>query len=86
MGCCTVLALLPFHTMATVDTGTITVTARLGRQGIDGLYVKYNENGQPQKLMVAESKYGSSSLGLTKDGWQLSIAYLSAKYHHLFRL
>jgi len=47
------------------------VPVRLGSQGIDGIYVKYMPDGTPSSLIVSEAKYGSSSLGITKDGIQL---------------
>ena len=47
------------------------VPVRLGRQGIDGIYVKYMPDGTPNSLIVSEAKYGSSSLKMTKTGIQL---------------
>lgn len=49
-----------------------TVTPRLGRQGIDNLYMRFDSNGTPRSLMIGETKFGSSKLGMTKDGIQLS--------------
>lgn len=51
------------------------VPVRLGSQGIDGIYVKYMPDGTPNSLIVSEAKYGSSSLGMTKDGIQLGKAW-----------
>ena len=45
--------------------------AQPGRQGFDATYVRY-ENGHPRKLFIGEAKYGSSQLGKTKDGLQMS--------------
>lgn len=45
---------------------------RSGGKGIDSLFVKLNKQGLPRGVLVAEAKYGSSKLGLTKDGPQMS--------------
>lgn len=47
------------------------LTPRLGSQGLDHVFIKYDKYGNPKQLMVAESKYGSSRLGFTKDGIQM---------------
>lgn len=47
------------------------VTPRFGRQGLDHVFIKYDSTGVPRSLMVAETKYGCSQLGMTKDGIQL---------------
>lgn len=47
------------------------MTPRTGPQGIDHLFVKYNESGVPVDLYVGESKWGASQLGNTKDGPQM---------------
>ncbi len=48
---------------------------RTGPQGIDHLFVKYNESGVPVDVYVGESKWGSSQLGNTKDGPQMRQAW-----------
>ena len=55
------------------------VPVRLGSQGIDGIYVKYMPDGTPNSLIVSEAKYGSSSLGITKDGIQLGQAWSNSR-------
>lgn len=55
------------------------VPVRLGSQGIDGIYVKYMPDGSPSSLIVSEAKYGSSSLGMTKDGVQLGKAWSNSR-------
>lgn len=47
------------------------MTPRTGPQGIDHLFVKYDESGIPVDLYVGESKWGASQLGNTKDGPQM---------------
>lgn len=49
----------------------IPLNPRTGPQGIDHLFIKVSRNGRIQ-FMVGESKYGSSTLGYTKDGRQMS--------------
>ncbi len=46
------------------------ISAKLGPQGIDQIYIKY-EKGIPKKIIVGEVKYGTSRLDMTKDGIQL---------------
>ena len=53
------------------------VTPRLGSQGLDHVFVQYNKDGLPKNLMVAESKYGSSRLGFTKDGTQMGSKWIN---------
>jgi len=49
------------------------VSPRLGRQGIDGILMKFDKQGAPREIIVVEAKYGNSILSKTKvDGWQLS--------------
>ena len=48
------------------------MTPRIGSQGIDHVFVKYNQSGTPIDMVLAESKYGSSQLGHTIDGRQMS--------------
>lgn len=40
------------------------------RQGIDGIYIRYDAHGNPRHIMLAEAKFGTSQLGVTKDGVQ----------------
>lgn len=46
----------------------INVSPRLGPQGLDHVSVQLDENGVPRRLMVDETKFGSSKLGVTKSG------------------
>lgn len=52
--------------------GYSSLSPRFGSQGIDGIFLRYDSRGNPSSLIVGEAKYGSSRLGMTKDGWQLS--------------
>lgn len=55
------------------------LTPRLGSQGLDHVFVKYSKDGLPKQLMVAESKYGSSRLGFTKDGIQMGRDWINKR-------
>ena len=52
-------------------SGWSPLQARLGPQGIDGLYLRYDPTGRPTGLIVSEAKYGSSQLRKTADGIQM---------------
>lgn len=57
----------------------------VGVNGIDGLYVKYDKEGNIKQVMVVESKYGSSQLGETKNGTQTSKQWCLAKIDELIK-
>lgn len=47
------------------------ITPRSGPQGFDHLFIKTNSRGLPTDLIVGESKFNTSRLGITKDGIQM---------------
>jgi len=47
------------------------IRPRLGSQGIDGILVRFDARGDPRQIMVAETKYNTSRLGMTADGVQM---------------
>ncbi len=47
------------------------ITPRSGPQGLDHLHIRMDSSGKPIDMVVAETKYGTSRLGMTKDGIQL---------------
>ena len=47
------------------------LTPRSGPQGLDHVFIKTDKLGRPVDLMVAESKFRSSQLGMTADGVQM---------------
>jgi len=55
------------------------ITSRFGRQGLDSIYVRYDLYGRPKALMVGEVKYGQSTLGMTKDGQQMSSRWINKR-------
>ncbi|OAB45507.1 hypothetical protein PGLA_04450 [Paenibacillus glacialis] len=44
--------------------------------GLDGLYVKYSDDGKVADIIINESKFGSSKLGNTKMGKQMSSSWI----------
>jgi hypothetical protein len=49
---------------------------RSGAAGIDKLFIRLDKAGQPRSLMVAEAKFGSSRLGNTATGRQMSDSWI----------
>lgn len=48
-----------------------TLSPRLGRQGLDHIFIKQDKMGRIRDLMIGETKYRNSQLGHTKDGIQM---------------
>jgi len=57
------------------------VTPRIGRQGIDHILIRFDANGNPRSLMIAETKYGGAQLGITSDGRQMSPEWIKKRLH-----
>ena len=57
--------------------------SKVGPQGIDGLYVKRSPKGRILSWFVAEAKSGTSKLGMTKYGKQLSPEWIGKKLQDL---
>jgi hypothetical protein len=55
------------------------ISARLGVKGIDGLQIRFDSAGRPVGLIVTEAKYGSSRLGMTKDGIQMGESWIAKR-------
>lgn len=58
--------------------GRLTPTA-VGRNGIDGLYIKMDASGNPRHLMIADAKVNSAQLGYTKTGKQMSRQWIAPR-------
>jgi len=56
--------------------GWVSCPPRSGPQGLDGLYVRANSQGQLRPPLVVESKYGSSGLSQTAAGRQMSEGWI----------
>ena len=65
-------------------SGWTRIEGEVGRQGIDGLYVKLRE-GVVRDVLVAESKYNTSSLQPTQVGYQMSPEWVRSKVDALQR-
>jgi hypothetical protein len=59
---------------------------KIGNKGIDGIYFRTDRNGNLKALMVAEAKYGSSKLGKTTAGLQMSRTWTVPRLERTARL
>lgn len=57
----------------------------VGRNGIDGLFIKYSRDGSIRDVLVSESKYNFSPLGNTRHGKQMSRQWVLKKVDDLYR-
>ncbi len=56
------------------------VTPRVGPQGLDHVFMKFDRQGRPYALMVGETKFGTSRLSQhTKDGAQMSSTWINKR-------
>ncbi len=65
------------------SSGWRTVEGQIGRGGIDGLFVKHNRDGVVREVLVAESKYRTSTLQPTNHGQQMSRDWVARKLQQL---
>lgn len=61
------------------STGWTRIEGEIGRNGIDGLFIKRNKNGQIIDILVAESKYNKSGLQHTTNGKQMTNEWVAKK-------
>ncbi len=59
------------------------IQGEVGVNGIDGLYVKRDKDGNITNVLMSESKYNTSQLGDTKDGKQMSKDWIMKKLDNL---
>jgi hypothetical protein len=64
-------------------SGWSKLEGEIGANGIDGLYVKKDKDGNIADVLVVESKYNTSQLGDTKDGKQMSKDWIIKKLDNL---
>lgn len=64
------------------SSGWKKIPSQIGRQGIDGLFVKM-ENGIIKDVLVVESKYNTSILQQTNHGTQMSDQWVRRKMYEL---
>ena len=63
--------------------GWSSLTSRLGPQGIDGVGIRFDVSGRPVGLRILEAKYGSSRLGMTRDGIQMGDRWVQPRVDRL---
>ncbi len=54
-------------------------SARVGNAGIDSIFFHTDEAGHIRNMLVGESKYGSSQLGMTRSGRQMSQRWIGER-------
>ena len=57
--------------------GWTPIRPRNAPQGIDHVWITYDKTGRPVDMIVGETKYGTSRLGMTKFGRQMSTPWKS---------
>ena len=62
------------------STGWSKIESEIGRNGIDGLFVK-RRNGVIYDIIIAESKYNKSGLQHTNHGVQMTKQWILKKIH-----
>lgn len=67
------------------SSGWRQLPGEVGRNGIDGLFVKYRRDGSVKDVLVSESKYNFSPLGNTQHGKQMSKQWTLKKLDDLYK-
>jgi hypothetical protein len=67
------------------SSGWRQLPGEVGRNGIDGLFVRYRRDGSVRDVLVSESKYNFSPLGNTQHGRQMSQQWTLKKIDDLYR-
>lgn len=65
------------------SSGWERIEGEIGRNGIDGLFVKRDKHGNIVDVLIAEAKYNKSQLANTNCGKQMSKAWLLCKIQEL---
>lgn len=66
------------------SSGWRQLSGEVGRNGIDGLFVKYRSDRSIRDVLVSESKYNFSPLGNTQHGRQMSQQWTLKKIDNLY--
>jgi len=66
-------------------SGWSKIEGEVGRNGIDGLYIRRDKDGNIKQVLFAESKYNKSTLGNTNHGKQMSKEWLNKKLDELIK-
>lgn len=64
-------------------TGWTRVEGQVGRTGMDGLFIKRNDDGKVRDVLIVESKYNTGTLQPTNHGMQMSREWLLKKLTEL---
>ena len=59
--------------------GWKSIPPRHGPQGLDHVWMKFDKSGHPTGLIVGETKFGTSRLGMTRSGRQMSSGWISKR-------
>ena len=59
--------------------GWKSIPPRHGPQGLDHVWMKFDKAGRPTGLIVGETKFGTSRLGMTRSGRQMSAGWISKR-------
>lgn len=65
------------------SSGWKEIVSEIGRNGIDGLYVKKNKKGRIVDVLIVESKYNKSGLQHTQNGQQMTKDWIIKKIDNL---
>lgn len=63
--------------------GWTKIEGEVGRNGIDGLFVKKNRDGSIKEILIVESKYNKSGLQDTENGKQMTKQWILKKIDNL---
>lgn len=59
--------------------GWKSIPPRHGPQGLDHVWMKFDKAGRPVGLIVGETKFGTSRLGMTRSGRQMGAGWISKR-------
>lgn len=59
--------------------GWKSIPPRHGPQGLDHVWMKFDKAGRPTGLIVGETKFGTSRLGMTRSGRQMGADWISKR-------
>jgi hypothetical protein len=66
-----------------IYSGWTKIEGEVGRNGIDGLFIKRNKEGIVKEVLIVESKYNKSGLQDTNNGKQMTKQWIQKKIENL---
>lgn len=66
-----------------ISSGWTKIEGEVGRNGIDGLFIKRNKEGIVKEVLIVESKYNKSGLQDTNNGKQMTKQWIQKKIENL---